>query len=30
MVPKISIENGINTKEGLVMCPPNIGWVCTY
>ena len=29
MVPKISIENGIITKEGLVMSPPNIGWVCT-
>ena len=29
MVPKISIENGIITKEGLVTCPPNIGWVCT-
>ena len=29
MVPRISIENGINTKEGLVMCLPNIGWVCT-
>ena len=29
MVPKISTENGMIIKEGLVMCLPNIGWVCT-